>query len=253
MEYQTEINGLPVAAHFSDENVQEIFLPLLKELDQMQQKKGARLLVMLAAPGGAGKSTLVSFLEALSKEALPDSSFRAIGMDGFHYPQAYLNSHTVTVDGETYPMAKIKGSPPTFDLELLKASIRKLLTEEELGWPVYDRKLHDPVPDALLVREKIILLEGNYLLLDVPGWKDVSEMADYTIFLRADEKTLRERLVSRKAAGGTPREEAERFVDYSDMKNVGMCLYHSKEADLTLETKEAGVFRIASKKTQNFL
>ena len=244
MEYQTKINGLPVNAHFSDENVQEIFLPLLKELEEMQKKKGARLLVILAAPGGAGKSTLVDFLEGLAKEAIPETSFRAIGMDGFHYPQAYLDSHTITVDGETHPMAKIKGSPPTFDLELLKTSMKRLLTEEEVGWPIYSRTLHDPVPDALMVSEKIVLLEGNYLMLNIPGWEDISKMADYTIFLRADAAVLRERLIRRKAAGGTPREEAERFVDYSDVKNIAMCLNQSKKADLTLESAAPGEFRI---------
>lgn len=75
--YSAEINGIHVDAAYSEKSVSELFLPLLKHLTVLQKEKGSRILVMLAAPPGAGKSTLCSFLENLSKEH-DDISERAL-------------------------------------------------------------------------------------------------------------------------------------------------------------------------------
>ena len=68
--YQVTINGISVTASYSAQAIDEIFLPLLRNLTGIQKKKGRRILVMLAAPPGAGKSTLLSFLEHLTNELL---------------------------------------------------------------------------------------------------------------------------------------------------------------------------------------
>ena len=67
IDYQVTINGISVTASYSEQAVDEIFLPLLRKLTGIQKKKGRRILVMLAAPPGAGKSTLLSFLEHLAE------------------------------------------------------------------------------------------------------------------------------------------------------------------------------------------
>ena len=90
-----------------------------------------------------------------------------------------------------------------------------------------------------------MLFEGNYLLLDEPGWREIKDLADYTVLIRADEELLRERLVDRKAKGTVTREEAERFVEFSDMRNVRICLDHSGSADLTLEMTGDGEYKVA--------
>lgn len=58
--------------------------------------------------------------------------------------------------------------------------------------------LHDPVEDAVYVDGDIVILEGNYLLLNEDGWRDLSKMADYTISIKADPEMLKKRLVERK-------------------------------------------------------
>jgi hypothetical protein len=68
IEYKVTINGIDVAARYTVREVDEIFLPLLRELDRLQKEKGHRILAMLAAPPGAGKTTLLSFLQKLSRE-----------------------------------------------------------------------------------------------------------------------------------------------------------------------------------------
>ena len=77
------INGIEVEAVYTEQAVNDIFLPLLKKLTAMQEEKGSRLVVMLAAPPGAGKSTLLSFLARLSREREGIHPIQTIGMDGF--------------------------------------------------------------------------------------------------------------------------------------------------------------------------
>lgn len=240
MEYSANINGIEVNAYYSDESVQEVFAPLLEHLAALHAKKQSRILVMLAAPPGAGKSTLVSFLEKLAKDVCPEKKIQAIGMDGFHRRQEYLVSHTVSVNGREIPMVNIKGAPVTFDLERLRKKTVELTEGNPCSWPRYDRLLHNPVEDAITINADIVLLEGNYLLLELDGWEELSDYADYTISLSADEGLLRERLVRRRIATGVEKKAAEEFVDFSDMANVRLCLEKTKQADLELEIMPDG-------------
>ena len=245
-EYTVQINGIKVSARYSERAVNEIFVPLLEKLTAMQRAAGRRILVMLAAPPGAGKSTLVSFLEKLSRERPGLCPVQAVGMDGFHRRQEYLLTHSTVRDGREIRMVEIKGAPVTFDLEKLACSVRKVKNGETCGWPVYDRLLHNPVEDAVTVDGDIVLLEGNYLLLDEAGWRDLSANADYTVSVSAGETLLRKRLIERKILTGVAEDAAVRFVDFSDMPNVRLCLEKSRPADLRLQVGEDGDYRIIS-------
>ena len=103
-----------------------------------------------------------------------------------------------------------------------------------MEWPDYDRTLHNPVYRGRRVTGDIVLLEGNYLLLNEEGWRDLRAYAAYTIKITADPEILKKRLVDRKAASGMPREKAEEFVMFSDLYNVRLCLERSGKADLEL-------------------
>ncbi|MBR6219453.1 MAG: nucleoside/nucleotide kinase family protein [Clostridia bacterium] len=242
MEYRTSINGIDVRAEYSQRAIDGIFLPLLKRIMDLQREKGKRVLVMLAAPPGAGKSTLLSFLEALCRERAELRAIQTIGMDGFHRRQEYLQSHFVTRDGKRVRMVEIKGAPITFDLQRLAAGVRAVASGAACGWPGYDRRLHNPVEDAITVDGDIVLLEGNYLLLDEDGWRELSACADYTVSVRADEDMLRRRLIDRRIKTGVEREAAIRFVDYSDMPNVRLCLEKTMPADARLTVDADGEY-----------
>ena len=239
--YPVAINGIDVNAQYTEQTVQTIFLPLLKKISEMQKEKGDRLLVMLAAPPGAGKSTLLSFLEKLSCE---DEWLQTIGMDGFHRKQEYLQNHFVQRDGKQISMVEIKGAPITFDLEKLTERVKEVASGAICGWPVYDRLLHNPADNAVMVTSNVVLLEGNYLLLDEDGWRDLSIYADYTISIRADEAMLRTRLIDRRIKTGVDRDAATRFVDFSDMPNVRLCLNKTMPADFQLEIDSKGEYHV---------
>lgn len=148
-------------------------------------------------------------------------------------------------------MVKIKGAPVTFDLEALGKKIAELAGGNMCTWPRYDRLLHNPVEDAITIASDIVLLEGNYLLLDLDGWRELSACADYAISLSADEGLLRKRLVERRIATGVDREAAEEFVDFSDMANVRLCLEKTGKADLELEITHNGTEFIKRDRTCN--
>ena len=247
MNYTAEINGMEVRAVFPDENVERIWLPLLRRLTEMQEKKGGRLLVMLAAPPGAGKSTLAGFLRELSGKTAGVAPITVIGMDGFHRRQEYLLSHRTERNGVSIPMVEIKGAPETFDLEALTERVGRVAAGEVTGWPEYDRMTHDPKENAIRVSGDIVLLEGNYLLLDTDGWRDLKRFADYTIRISAPREMLRARLISRKlkSGSGSSKEAAVRFVEFSDLANADLCLAKSMQADLDLVLRENGSFAAA--------
>ena len=246
MEFQITVNGRNVNAVFSVSNIREIFLPLLRRLTELQREKQRRIIVMLAAPPAAGKSTLALFLEQLSRSEPGLIPAAAVGMDGFHRFSKELAETKTVRDGRELTLREIKGAPVTFNLQRLEKAIRHLAAAPSCHWPLYDRTIHDPIEDALLITEDIVILEGNYFLLDEPGWKNLHFLADYTVKILAEEQDLRERLVQRKAASGISRAEAEHFVEFSDLRNVREVMAHFLPADLTLRLLPDGAYRITN-------
>ncbi len=246
MKYIAKINGIEVEAYYSDQCIDQILLPLLYRLNDMQKKKQGRILVMLAAPPGTGKSTLSSFLQYLS-EANDLEPLTVIGMDGFHRYQSYLLSHEIVRDGKMINMVDVKGAPETFDLDKLESRIRMIKKEDVCLWPGYDRVMHNPKEDDISVSGNIVLLEGNYLLLDEDGWRDIRNYADYTIAIKADIDVLRERLIARKMNSCISYEHARRFVESSDLYNARTCLEKTMKADLNLLMNNDGEYCLNDK------
>lgn len=231
------VNGLKIQAEFSRKDRDEIFIPLLEKLAALQREKKRRIAAFLAAPPAAGKSTLCCYLEDLSRHVSGLTPVQAVGIDGFHYPQAYLDSHEITKNGETLPLAKIKGAPETYDVEKLRGLLERL-NEENQKWPIYDRRIHNPVENAVEIQEEIILLEGNWLLLDEAPWNSLH--CDYSIFLRAGDKSQLERIVQRKIMGGFSEEHARQIVRSNDWPNIQRCMENSRRGDLNLAINEQG-------------
>lgn len=241
MEATLKVNGFDVTAHYDDTVIDQLFVPLLHRWTRMQAKRGERLVVFLAAPPGAGKSTLAAFLEWLSAKTPKVACVQAVGMDGFHYPNAYLDMHTFSDDGREVPMRSRKGAPQTFDVDCLRTALVDARSHSPAPWPAYSRVLHDVVPASLPIGEKILLVEGNYLLLDQGRWQGLSNLADFTVFLDAPEALLRERLVARKVAGGMTPADAAAWYDASDGRNVTTVLAAHAPADVELTLEQDGL------------
>ncbi|WP_455194134.1 nucleoside/nucleotide kinase family protein [Eubacterium ramulus] len=217
--YKYKVNGLETTAVYDDETVAKIFVPMLQKWSRLHQQSGRRVIIFLSAPPGVGKTTLAQFLEYLSKQETSVEEIQAVGLDGFHYHQEYILRHEICVDGNMIPMKEVKGCPETFDIEKLKKKLKSLKTGNT-KWPVYDRNIHDVLEDAVEVEKEIVLIEGNWLLLQEKPWDELVSECDDSIFISADEKLLRERLVKRKMMGGLSREAAETFFEKSDCRNI---------------------------------
>lgn len=227
-----QVNGLDIEAEFDSRDRERIFLPLLRHLTNLQRNLKRRIVAFLAAPPAAGKSTLCLYLEQLSRTEAGLIPVQSVGIDGFHYPQAYLDSHTIVRGGETIPLAKIKGAPETYDVEKLRALLMHV-DEDGQRWPLYDRRIHNPVEGAVEIRERILILEGNWLLLDEKPWNSLN--CDYSIFLRAGDENQLERIVRRKMLGGFDEATAREFVRNNDAPNIVRCMAHSRRGELNLQ------------------
>lgn len=227
-------SGHKMKAYFNDSTIKSIFIPLLKELTLLQKQLDRRIVVYLAAPCACGKTTLSLFLQQLSKEIDGVCELQAASFDGFHHYQDYLLSHTLLRNGKEVCMVDVKGCPETFDLDKAKTKIQALHTHTEVLWPVYDRLLHNPIEDQLILNKDIILIEGNYMLLDEENWKELKKYSDYSIFMKAEINLLKNRLIERKQLGGTTYEDSIKFYERSDKVNAIRIMEHVLDADLIL-------------------
>lgn len=234
-----DINGLEVEAEFDTESVQNIFLPLLREMTKRRQKMNRPLIVFLAGPPAVGKSTLAAYLERLSEENSDVTPLETVGLDGFHYSNQYLKEHFLEPDVSLY---SIKGAPETFDIKTLRRKLKEQRDWHVTAWPYYDRNCHEPREDWIRVDRDIVLLEGNWLLLDEEPWQDLKEFADLTVSIKAEPEQLKERLIERKTAGGSSREEAEAWYDHTDGPNIARYLEHTQKADVELLMTGRGRF-----------
>lgn len=255
MQVRVAVNNedLPMEAFYRDEDVRNIFVPLLKQWTR-RVGQGGRTIVYLAAPPGLGKTTLALFLHHLATHSelvgLPHDAFAPLclevrGIDGFHYPNSYLDSHVIEEDGVVKTLRQRKGAPFTYDV----GSLHALLKQARAGgatdpWPTYSRVTHDVALGTTGVTGNVLLLEGNYLLLPEEPWASLTPLADVTLFVRADESLLKDRLIGRKVQGGMSRDQAEAWYEASDGPNVRMVLARQRPADLELVLQDDGSFLV---------
>lgn len=233
------VNGLEIEAAFDARDRERWYLPLLKRLTALQRERGRRIVCFLAGPPGAGKSTLCLYLEKLSRETPELEPIQALGIDGFHYPQVDLDSRFIVRDGARVPLARVKGAPESYDAAYLADCLARV-NAPGLRFPAYDRRIHDPVPNAIAVEARILILEGNWLLLNEPPWNALP--SDYSVFLRADAPEQLERIVRRKMMGGYPEAEARAFVMQNDARNIRRCMENSRRGDLNLAPAADGTW-----------
>lgn len=236
------VTGLPVDADYSSKEIDDLFVPLLKHFITLRKNKGDRLIVYLAAPPGSGKTTLSLFLEDLYKNLDTPFTFQAISMDGFHHYNQYLDKQTIVRNGQSFPLRTFKGIPESFNVAYLTHSVTNLQTEKGVEWPTYDRLLHDVSEHTIEVDADIVLIEGNYLLLDKECWRDLIKLSDYSVFIDTEIATLEDRLIDRKQRGGASLKEAQQHYERTDKVNAELVLGHSLPADQTLWLNANGRF-----------
>lgn len=81
---------------------------------------------------------------------------------------------------------------------------------------------------------RIVLIEGNYLLLREQPWCRLHELFDYRVFLDVPREELQRRLRQRILSHGHSAEFAEQWLAGNDLLNIDHVLGGSAAADLRL-------------------
>lgn len=185
---------------------------------------GARVMLGLAGPPGAGKSTLA---ERLARALAPYSA--VVPLDGFHLSNAVLRRTG---------RASRKGAIDTFDAEGYRALLARLRArdEEAVYAPSYSRALEECVAAAILVSREVrfVITEGNYLLADGAEWCRVRALLDSVWYVEADERLRLERLIGRHMRFGRDREAATGWAAGSDEVNACLVRFTRHRADLVV-------------------
>ncbi len=189
-------------------------------------RPGRQVMAIAGAPG-AGKSTLVERLA----DALKGQPVAILPMDGFHYDDAVLHA---------MGRRPWKGAPDTFDVGGLRSVLLRLRdgAEGAVAVPVFDRDLEISRGSARIIppQTRLILAEGNYLLLDRDPWRSLRPCFDTTVLIEVPEAELRRRLRQRWVGYGLTEAEIDFKLDQNDLPNGRVVLESSGPVQYILTT-----------------
>ncbi|RMF40039.1 MAG: nucleoside/nucleotide kinase family protein [Alphaproteobacteria bacterium] len=187
-----------------------------------------RVIAAIAGPPASGKSRLAGEVVAQMNAAEPGCA-ALLPMDGFHYDDLYL------VPAGLRPR---KGAPETFDVGGLRHTLLRLRANDEphVAVPVFDRDIEIARAGARLIAQsvRVVVAEGNYLLLDRPPWNALRPLFDLTVMLSVPEEELRARLMRRWAKQGLDVAEARRKTEENDLPNGRLVMEASAPADFVI-------------------
>lgn len=197
-------------------------------------KAGQRRLVAIAGPPGSGKSTLAAHVVQSVNRSIGVAA-TLLPMDGFHLDNDTLDARALRA---------VKGAPETFDAEGFVALLRKVRQGGvDLRYPLFDRAQDRTLPEAGLLPADtpLVVVEGNYLLLQQGAWTGLNALFDLTVMLAPELAEIEARLIARWLDHGLPPAEAEARARGNDLVNARIVVAQSAEPDLRLGT--AGLAR----------
>ncbi|HWV21721.1 MAG TPA: nucleoside/nucleotide kinase family protein [Devosia sp.] len=199
-----------------------------KAQELAEKAGGARVAIGLAGGPGTGKSTLAAELVAALNVSAPGSA-ALVPMDGFHMKHAKL---------EAMGQTDFKGAPHTFEgAEFVTFLGRLKSATEAVSGPGYSRKIEDTVDDAFTVAPevKVLVVEGNYLLLGDAPWAGVKPLLDFSAFITVPRELVRARLMKRHGEEGLFTEERNRaHIERNDLPNYDRVMLSQDRADVVI-------------------
>lgn len=200
---------------------------LLHQLHAWSQGSQRLILGIVGLPG-AGKSTLTEWIK-------PQLTHRVaiLPMDGFHLANNQL---------ARLARSDRKGAEDTFDtagLAALLERIRRDTPTETIYAPNFHRDIEESIAGELAIcpQARLVIVEGNYLLLNRPGWREVTKQIDQTWFIQVDEKRRLEQLKQRHQRYGRSEQQAEQWIVQTDQPNAELIQTTAKFADRQITIK----------------
>ena len=170
-----------------------------------------RAIIGIVGKPGAGKSRLSSFLI----ENLPSDEVALLPMDGYHLSNKILAS---------LGRSDRKGAPDTFDSQGFAALLARISSERDsdIYFPIFYREIEESfaADGVITAKTKLVITEGNYLLLEEGGWGQVASHLTESWFVEINDDLRLERLVDRHHKYGKERQAAFDWAHGTDEQNA---------------------------------
>ncbi|MEV0900627.1 nucleoside/nucleotide kinase family protein [Actinoplanes sp. NPDC049802] len=194
---------------------------------------GRRAVLGITGPPAAGKTTLatelVRALSAGPPDGLGPGRVAHVPMDGFHLADVEL---------DRLGLRDRKGAPDTFDAYGYANLLRRLHEDrdEMIYAPGFERLLEQPVAGSIGVPRsaRLIVTEGNYLLLDEPRWAPVRALLTEVWYTDLDDGERLRRLVDRHVRFGKTPDAAVAWATGTDERNAEVIKATRDRADLII-------------------
>lgn len=191
-----------------------------------------RFMLGICGAPGAGKSTLAEWIVNEWNRRQPGTAV-LVPMDGYHLSNEAL---------EEKSLLPLKGIPDTFDSIAFVEKLAEIREHPEQTHfcPRFDRSIEASIQNAISIvpAHRLVVSEGNYLLLDKEPWCKIREILNEVWMIEAAEELILPRLLQRHQAGGKTQEGALTKVNSTDLPNARLISASSARAHRRFSASE---------------
>lgn len=196
-------------------------------------------IVGIAGGPGSGKSTIAQLVrdrinELAAANTSGDEVAVVVPMDGFH-----LYKHELDAMEDPKEAYARRGAHWTFDASAFLNCVRNVRQQGAAQVPSFDHAVGDPVPSDIEVhpRHRVVLVEGNYLLLDEPPWASLRELFDDIWFVECPLDVAMQRVFARQTGMGLAPEVSRGRIDGNDRPNGELVARTQRHAHVVVSSR----------------
>ena len=191
---------------------------------------GGRQVIAIAGAPASGKSTIAARLIEHLNEIEPGST-ALLPMDGYHFDDEML------VPRGWRPR---KGAPHTFDVGGYASALKRIRANDEpfVAVPRFDRDLEIARAGAIIIEPtvRLIVSEGNWLLLQDDPWPTLLPLFDHTALVKAEWEVIVQRNRDRWVDYDYSEEMIREKLEGNDLPNARLVYERSTEPEWIIRT-----------------